>query len=61
MHQLLERVFFPAFRNRWLETGHDSAVLEISARRLAFTTDSYVVRPLFFPGGRSARSRSTGR
>jgi hydrogenase expression/formation protein HypE len=51
MHQLLEGVFLPAFRNRWLETGHDSAVLDVTARRLAFTTDSYVVRPLFFPGG----------
>jgi hydrogenase expression/formation protein HypE len=51
MHQLLERVFLSAFRNQWLETGHDSAVLDVTARRIAFTTDSYVVRPLFFPGG----------
>jgi hydrogenase expression/formation protein HypE len=51
MHQLIDGVFLPAFRNRWLETGHDSAVLEVAARRIAFTTDSYVVRPLFFPGG----------
>jgi hydrogenase expression/formation protein HypE len=51
MHQLLDRVFLSAFRNRWLDTGHDSAVLEAGAARIAFTTDSYVVRPLFFPGG----------
>jgi hydrogenase expression/formation protein HypE len=51
MHQLLERVFVSAFRNPWLETGHDSAVLDVPAGRIAFTTDSYVVRPLFFPGG----------
>jgi hydrogenase expression/formation protein HypE len=51
MHQLLERVFLSAFRNPWLETGHDAAVLEVGAARVAFTTDSYVVRPLFFPGG----------
>ncbi len=51
MHQLLERVFLSAFRNRWLETGHDAAVLEVESGRIAFTTDSYVVRPLFFPGG----------
>jgi hydrogenase expression/formation protein HypE len=51
MHQLLERVFLSVFRNPWLETGHDAAVLELAAGRIAFTTDSYVVRPLFFPGG----------
>jgi hydrogenase expression/formation protein HypE len=51
MHQLLERVFLQAFRNPWLDTGHDAAVLDRPTGRLAFTTDSYVVRPLFFPGG----------
>jgi hydrogenase expression/formation protein HypE len=51
MHQLLERVFLSAFRNEWLDTGHDSAVLDVARGRIAFTTDSYVVRPLFFPGG----------
>ncbi len=50
-HQLIERIFLPAFRNPALETLHDGAVLEINGARLAFTTDSYVVRPLFFPGG----------
>jgi hydrogenase expression/formation protein HypE len=51
MHQLLDRVFLSAFRNPLLETGHDSAVLNVASGRIAFTTDSYVVRPLFFPGG----------
>ena len=51
MHQLLERVFLPAFANPQLESRHDAAVLELGGTRLAFTTDSYVVRPLFFPGG----------
>jgi len=51
MHQLLERVFLSAFSNPWLDTGHDAAILNTGAARLAFTTDSYVVRPLFFPGG----------
>ena len=51
MHQLLERVFLSAFANPWLDTGHDAAVLDVAAARIAFTTDSYVVRPLFFPGG----------
>ncbi len=51
MHQLLEQVFMSAFRNPALETRHDAAVLDLGGGRLAFTTDSYVVRPLFFPGG----------
>jgi hydrogenase expression/formation protein HypE len=51
MHQLIERLFLPAFRNPLLEARHDGATLEVAGRRLAFTTDSYVVRPLQFPGG----------
>lgn len=51
MHQLLEKVFLPAFRNPALDQQHDGAVLSLDGQRLAFTTDSYVVRPLFFPGG----------
>jgi hydrogenase expression/formation protein HypE len=51
MHQLLARVFLAAFSNPWLDAGHDAAVLEAGGARLAFTTDSYVVHPLFFPGG----------
>jgi hydrogenase expression/formation protein HypE len=51
MRQLLERVFLPAFANPPLDAGHDASVLEAGAVRVAFTTDSYVVRPLFFPGG----------
>ena len=50
-HQLIERMFLPLFRNPALETRHDGAVLEIASAKLAFTTDSYVVRPIFFPGG----------
>lgn len=49
MAQLLEEVFRPAFDNPWLEQQHDGAVFEMSGA-MAFTTDSYVVRPLFFPG-----------
>ena len=51
MHQLIEEVFLPAFKNPLLEARHDGARLELKSGRLAFTTDSYVVRPLFFPGG----------
>ena len=50
MHQLLEHVFWPAFQNPLLAQQHDGAVAWLSGR-IAFTTDSYVVRPLFFPGG----------
>lgn len=51
MHQLIERFFVPAFSNELLGQRHDGAVFEIGGARLAMTTDSYVVQPLFFPGG----------
>ena len=51
MHQLLEKMFLSAFGNDLLNNRHDSAVLNLPGKKLAFTTDSYVVRPIFFPGG----------
>ena len=51
MQQLIEKLFLPAFRNPYLAQAHDGAQLQVNGTRLAFTTDSYVVRPLFFPGG----------
>ena len=48
---LIEAVFLDAFRNPRLEQLEDAARLDIAGARLAFTTDSYVVSPLFFPGG----------
>ncbi|MFI5252595.1 MAG: hydrogenase expression/formation protein HypE [Bacteroidota bacterium] len=48
---LIQKMFVPAFQNPILEPLHDGAVLNINGGRLAFTTDSYVVNPLFFPGG----------
>jgi hydrogenase expression/formation protein HypE len=51
MHRLIEDVFISAFGNPLGEARHDAAVAEINGARLAFTTDSYVVNPLFFPGG----------
>ena len=51
MHELIERFFVPAFDNSLLGERHDGAVFNIANARLAFTTDSYVVKPLFFPGG----------
>jgi hydrogenase expression/formation protein HypE len=50
-HTLIEAVFLDAFRNPLLEPMEDSAALTIGGARLALTTDSYVVSPLFFPGG----------
>ncbi|CAM5687715.1 Thiamine-monophosphate kinase [Streptomyces afghaniensis] len=49
--ELMEQVFTPAYGNATLAGLADSAVLELGGARLAFSTDSYVVRPLFFPGG----------
>jgi hydrogenase expression/formation protein HypE len=49
--ELVEHIFMPAFANGTLAQLGDSAVLEVGASRLAFSTDSFVVRPLFFPGG----------
>jgi hydrogenase expression/formation protein HypE len=51
MHQLIERMLVPSFHNSLLDVRHDGAVFDIASSRLAFTTDSYVVQPLFFPGG----------
>ena len=47
---LIERMFVPSFSNPELARQHDGAVLAGGSERLAFSTDSYVVRPLFFPG-----------
>jgi hydrogenase expression/formation protein HypE len=49
--ELIEKVFVSRFRNSTLEKMDDQAVLEIGGTRLAFTTDSFVVTPIFFPGG----------
>lgn len=49
--ELIEQVFAPAYGNPVLAALTDSAVIDLGGARLAFSTDSYVVRPLFFPGG----------
>lgn len=49
--ELVQHLFLPAFRNEQLERLGDSAVFSINGSRLAMSTDSFVVRPLFFPGG----------
>jgi hydrogenase expression/formation protein HypE len=50
-HTLIEAVFLDAFRNPLLEPLEDAAQLAVGGARIALTTDSYVVSPLFFPGG----------
>jgi len=51
MQQLIDNIMLSAFGDSSLKEKNDSAVLQIQPGRLAFTTDSYVVNPLFFPGG----------
>jgi len=57
MHDLIEKIFVNTFENPLLASRHDGAVLDLNKSGsktlplLAFTTDSYVVQPLFFPGG----------
>lgn len=51
MHQLIDRIFKAAFGDIELQAEHDGAVLENMDGKLVLTTDSYVVNPLFFPGG----------
>jgi hydrogenase expression/formation protein HypE len=50
-NELVEHLFLPAFRNPELENLGDAAVLDLGGSRLAMSTDSFVVQPLFFPGG----------
>lgn len=49
--QLIDGLFLPAFGNPSNHAHHDGAHLHMGGARLAFSTDSYVVRPMFFPGG----------
>jgi len=51
MNRLIETLLVPAFRNPALDERHDGATLDVGDVRIAFTSDSYVVQPLFFPGG----------
>jgi hydrogenase expression/formation protein HypE len=50
-NQLIEQLFMPAFGSPELRARHDGAHLDLGGARLAFSTDSYVVQPMFFPGG----------
>jgi hydrogenase expression/formation protein HypE len=48
---LIQKIVLPQFRNALLEPLHDGATFSVNGTRLAFSTDSYVVSPIFFPGG----------
>jgi hydrogenase expression/formation protein HypE len=50
-HQLIDKMILPQFRNELLEPLHDGAVFSLNGERVAFSTDSFVVSPIFFPGG----------
>lgn len=50
-HQLFTSLILPAFNNPALSEMHDGARLDMEGRRVAFSTDTYVVDPVFFPGG----------
>ncbi|MCS7230045.1 MAG: hydrogenase expression/formation protein HypE [Candidatus Kryptonium sp.] len=50
-HELIKNIFLPAFNNPYLSELGDQAVINLNGLKIAFTTDSYVVNPIFFPGG----------
>jgi len=58
--ELIQKFFLPAFSNEYLARLDDQAVLELNGTRLAFTTDSFVVTPIFFPGGDIGRLAING-
>jgi hydrogenase expression/formation protein HypE len=51
MHSLIEDIFIKHFSNSILKEQTDSAILQVGSSEIAFTTDSFVIDPLFFPGG----------
>ena len=51
MHHLIENLFLKYFKNTILNEQTDAAILLIDSPEMAFTTDSFVIDPLFFPGG----------
>jgi hydrogenase expression/formation protein HypE len=51
MHELISNVFIKYFTNSILDEQTDSAILKVDSSEIAFTTDSFVIDPLFFPGG----------
>ena len=58
--RLIESVFAPKFSNPILERMEDSAIVEIQSKKLAFTTDGFIVEPIFFPGGDIGKLAASG-
>lgn len=58
--QLIQNIFLPAFSNDKLDMLHDGALLHIPGNQIVFTTDSYVIQPIFFPGGDIGKLAVTG-
>ncbi|RJP66228.1 MAG: hydrogenase expression/formation protein HypE [Ignavibacteriales bacterium] len=50
-NELIKNLFLPSFNSEILNQLHDGAVINLNSKKIAFTTDSYVVQPIFFPGG----------
>jgi hydrogenase expression/formation protein HypE len=50
-HQMVQKMFSTQFKNDFLDVLHDGAMFSVGSIRLAFSTDSYVINPIFFPGG----------
>jgi len=50
-HQLIDKMFLPLFGSPQLNDMHDGAVVDLPPGKIAFTTDSFVIDPIFFPGG----------
>ena len=50
-NELIEKLFLPIIGNPILNKLNDQGIIEINSSRFAFTTDSYVINPIFFPGG----------
>jgi hydrogenase expression/formation protein HypE len=50
-HQMIQKMFVSRFKNDFLDPFHDGAIFPVGNTRLAFSTDSYVISPIFFPGG----------
>src|SRR4030065_492084 len=50
-HQMIQKIFVSQFKNNHLDPLHDGAMFTLGGTRFAFSTDSYVINPIFFPGG----------
>jgi hydrogenase expression/formation protein HypE len=50
-HQLIRDIFYPAFKNPLLDQDHDGCIFSVESGKIAYSTDTFVVNPIFFPGG----------